>query len=247
MKRDIICRLRIFIDKLPRFIRESRFLFLIAKYIFKLPNELFTFREDFRKGKIKDLSILYSGESNLRLERASKNTDINSYHLKIIYSVIDSIKPKSIIDVGCGTGFLLELLDKRLSNCTLKGIDFSCPSSQKLKTNNDLNFIREDIYSSLVKLKSDSADLVICAHVLEHLSNPESLIQEIRRVTKKSLILICPLEKPYKWGMNYHVQFFKNSKNFIDFIRNDQNSSSSYSFYERIGDCLYIENKETKF
>ena len=164
MKRDSICRLRIFFDKLPRFIRESRFLFLIAKYIFKLPNELFTFREDFKKGKIKDLSILYSGESNLKLER-SNNTDINSYHLKIIYSFVDSIKPKSIIEVGCGTGFLLELLDKRLSNCTLKGIDFSCPSSQKLKTKNDLNFVREDIYSSLVKLKSNSFDLVICAHV----------------------------------------------------------------------------------
>ena len=85
MKRDSICRLRIFFDNLPRFIRESRFLFLIAKNIFKLPNELFTFREDFRKGKIKDLSILYSEESDLRLERASKNTDINSYHLKKLF------------------------------------------------------------------------------------------------------------------------------------------------------------------
>lgn len=192
------------------------------------------------------MSILYSGESDLKLER-SNNTDINSYHLKIIYSFIDSIKPKNIIDLGCGTGFLLELLDKRLTNCTLIGNDFNCPPSQKLKTNNDLNFVREDIYSSLVKLKSDSFDLVICAHVLEHLSNPDSLIQEIRRVTKKSFILICPLEKPDKWGMNYHVQFFKNSKNFINFIRNDQNSSSSYSFYERIGNCLYIEDKDTKF
>ena len=54
--------------------------------------------------------------------------------------------------------------------------------------------------------------------MLEHLSNPESLVQEIRRVAKKSLILICPLEKPYKWGMNYHVQFFKDSKNFVNFV-----------------------------
>ena len=37
----------------------------------------------------------------------------------------------------------------------------------------------------------------------------------MRRITKNNLILICPLEKRYKWGMNYHVQFFNNSKNLL--------------------------------
>ena len=156
MKRDIICRLRIFIDSLPRFIRESRFLFLFAKYIFKLPNELFTFREEYRKGKIKDLSILYSDSSDLQLERTSKDTDINSYHLDIIYHYVDLIKPKSIIDVGCGTGYLLKILDKRLTKCSLKGIDFNCPSSLNFKTNNDLEFIKDDIYTSLLSFESNS-------------------------------------------------------------------------------------------
>ena len=180
----------------------------------------------------------------MQLERTSEDTDINSYHLDIIYHYVDLIKPKSIIDVGCGTGYLLKILDKRLTKCSLKGIDFNCPSSLNFKTNNDLEFIKDDIYTSLLSFESNSIDLIICAHVLEHLSNPEKLIKQMRRITKNNLILICPLEKPYKWGMNYHVQFFRNSKNFVNFVSRDKKKSSSFSFHERIGDCLYVENKK---
>ena len=44
-------QIKTLIDKLPLFFRESLFLFLIAKYLFKLPNELFTFRDNFKREK----------------------------------------------------------------------------------------------------------------------------------------------------------------------------------------------------
>ena len=245
MKRDFVCRLRLIIDQLPRGIRESYFLFLIAKFIFRLPHKLFTFRQDYNSGKIKDLSLLYEPSSSLSLERTSKDTDINSKHLKIIYEYMKVLSPKSVLDVGCGTGFLLKTLDSKLNGCEFSGIDFNCSRSFKSLNKNRFNFTSGDVNNILKSLKTNSFEIVICAHVLEHLSKPKDLILEMRRIAKKRLILICPLEKPYKWGLNYHVQFFKTSNEFIQFARSENYSKNLFNHFERLGDCLYIEQIES--
>ena len=233
------------VDKLPKNIRENKFLFLIAKKIFNLPEDLYTFRENYNNGLIPDLSKLYMKNSDMYIERTSKDTDINSFHIELIKENVYTSQPKSVLDVGCGTGYLLELLDQKLENCNLLGIDFSSPSYTQDYDRNEVRFISGDIKENLKSLESNSFDLVICAHVLEHLSNPQEIIIEMRRICKKRLILICPLEKPYKWGLNYHVQFFASSMDFLKFVRKDDKSSEEYLSYERLGDCMYIEKKSS--
>ena len=193
---------------MTKFFRESKFLFLLAKIIFNLPSSLFTFRADYKKGKFKDLSSLYNPNSSLCIERASKDTDINSLHIEYIIHYVERLKSLNLLDVGCGTGYLLELLDKKLIGTNLRGIDFSCKENSINSFNNVIDLIAGDINNQLKSLPDNSFDIVICTHVLEHLSNPEEIVEEIRRISKKLLILICPLEKPYSWGLNYHVQFF---------------------------------------
>ena len=131
MKRDYVCRLRLLIDSLPPIIRDSRFLFLVAKILFDLPNELFTFREDYKNGLIKDLSKFYREGSKHKIKRITEGTDINSFCLRIIEDYIENIKPTSVLDAGCGTGFLLGNIDNILDNCELIGIDFSLPLMTK--------------------------------------------------------------------------------------------------------------------
>ena len=242
MKRDYVCRLRLLIDNLPPIIRESRFLFLIAKILFDLPNELFTFREDYKNGLIKDLSKFYREGSKHKIKRITEGTDINSFCLRIIEDYIENIKPTSVLDAGCGTGFLLGNIDNILDNCELIGIDFSLPLMTKKLSKNNFKFIQGDINYNLKQFKTNSIDFVICAHVLEHLDNPKELIIELRRITRLKLILICPLEKPFRWGLNHHVHFFESGEKFLEFVRSDYRSSNIYDSFERLGDCVYVES-----
>ena len=112
--------------------------------------------------------------------------------------------------------FLLNHIDKYFFTSKLVGIDFNAPSNESIKCNsrkNQIQFINGDIKSSLLNFSDDFFEIVLCTHVLEHLSNPEEILFQLRRVVKDKLIIICPLEKEYKWGMNYHVNFF--STNFF--------------------------------
>jgi ubiquinone/menaquinone biosynthesis C-methylase UbiE len=107
----------------------------------------------------------------------------------------------SILDVGCGEGFLLEHLPPVDSYI---GVDYSDESiklakvqSSKFKVQNDslkckVDFRQADVYK--LPFGDKSFDLVTCLEVLEHLDNYEKALQEIRRVAKKHVILSVPHE-----------------------------------------------------
>ena len=241
MKRDCVCLLRILVDSIPKFIRNSKILFKFSKLIFDIPESLFSFREKYNKGEIKDLSIFYSEHKKIALKRISKDTDINSFHLRIIKKYFKSIVPKSLLDAGCGSGYLLELFKKLNPSTNLVGIDYVYP----LLKDSKIKVIEGDILNTLNGFIENSFEFVICAHVIEHLSNADKVVMELRRVCSKVLIIICPIEKQLKWGMNYHINFFESKNSFINFINNtksnDPNNNNNYKSYYLLGDLMYIE------
>ena len=97
MKRDYICLIRLIADSIPKKIRNSYLFFKLAKQIFDLPEILYEFRDNFKKGLYDDLSIFYKKNSPYQLERTSEYTDINSKHINQIITLIRKEKPKSIL------------------------------------------------------------------------------------------------------------------------------------------------------
>ena len=243
MRRDIVCLMRIIADSLPRKIRDSYLFFRIAKLIYKLPENLYYFREKYDRGLYKDLSIFYDPDSPFFLKRSANNTDINSDHLNKIIDLVRNRKPKSLIDIGCGTGFLINLISNEFPKISLAALDFNIPSL--IKKDKKIKIFEGDIQSNLNNIENNKFEFVICAHVLEHLENPEIILDNLRRITSKYLLIVCPLEKKFKWGINYHINFFNNHLSFLGFIRrkskdeNNQIFKSNYSCY--LGDILYIE------
>lgn len=87
-----------------------------------------------------------------------------------------------ILDVGCG--------DKARGdvNC-----DLLVPDSRRgwdLDASKIRNFVKADVRA--LPFKSGSFDLVHCSHLMEHLEDPQLGIQELRRVSRKYVIVIVP-------------------------------------------------------
>ena len=103
--------------------------------------------------------------------------DFYNAHVKYkpIYSflgdlIVATLEPKSVIDLGCGCGFLLERL-KEHGVSTLKGIDGSDQAesdwSEDIKTFAEVH--------DLVKFKPEGRyDLAVCMEVAEHIPQDKS-------------------------------------------------------------------------
>ena len=94
-------------------------------------------------------------------------------------------------------------------------------------------------------MEENSIEFVTCCHVLEHLQDPVETLRELRRIASRCLIVVCPLEKKYKWGLNYHITFFPDKSSFLDFIfagyTESKSKNSKHSTFVRLGDAMYIE------
>ena len=83
-----------------------------------------------------------------------------------------------VLDVGCGTGGLLELMEGSNSGIWTCGIDLGHPPFYLAKG--------VLLRGSAIQLPfaNDSFDIVTCAHVIEHLYKPDACLHELIRVCR---------------------------------------------------------------
>lgn len=151
---------------------------------------------------------------------------INNF-FKVILGLVSGLKIESVLDVGCGEGFTLKKLREKKTGKKFTGVDSSKEAIEiGKKENPDLNLQIGDIYD--LKFKDKSFDLVISTEVLEHLEDPERAIKELKRVSKKYLLLSVPNE-PWFYFFNYtqwgkdigHINNWT-SKKFVKFVKSQR-------------------------
>jgi len=102
----------------------------------------------------------------------------------------NKIHQNAILDVGCGyNARLTSGIRERFSSCYLADLSIN----PKLKTQSipDLIFLEGPIEETLGLVKDESIDFIVANNILEHLYNPELVLNEFRRiVSKKGLIYI---------------------------------------------------------
>jgi methionine biosynthesis protein MetW len=110
---------------------------------------------------------------------------------KRIFDVVLNLEPKSILDIGCGNGFLISELTKHGILC--QGTDVSA-EAVKLCNEKGVKATQTDVDNSNLPFNSENFDVVICSEVIEHLFDPDHVLEEIRRVLaqKGFLVLTTP-------------------------------------------------------
>ena len=89
-----------------------------------------------------------------------------------------------ILDIGCGSGQLLERLKESGWQCY--GVELSPLASQKTR-GLGLNIFTGDLLSALYP--ADFFDVVVLNHTFEHLPHPNAILKEIHRILKTEGLL----------------------------------------------------------
>ena len=104
--------------------------------------------------------------------------------IEFVKKNISLLKNTTLLDIGCGNGFFTYYFAKI---CQVTGLDFS----KKILEINPHNKL---VYGDAENLPfpDQSFDITFCSSLLHHLNNPKKAMQEMKRVSKKYIIISEP-------------------------------------------------------
>jgi SAM-dependent methyltransferase len=105
----------------------------------------------------------------------------------------DTPSPASIVDVGCGDGMATDLAARANPGHRFVGLDWSADALRQAQTRG-LTLVRASVESAGLPIASASADVMIMSELIEHLVDPDSVLDEVWRVLKPggTLLLSTP-------------------------------------------------------
>jgi len=146
----------------------------------------------------RDYVEFYSNLNSISRRRA---TDLNSKSIELI---LQEIAPttKTLLDVGCGSGYLLNKIKERHSNIWLAGCDIFVPDMVS-------DYQRVIALAQSLPFSDDAFDVVTCCHTLEHILDIGPAIEELKRVALRKLIIVVPCQRYYYYTLDEHINFYR--------------------------------------
>lgn len=163
-----------------------------------------------------------------------RETDINK---KCLTKILGNIRGKTVLDAGCGRGYLVRRLAER--GFTATGVDVALDNRATADKPDSLTLIESPLET--LPFEDSQFDTVVCAHTLEHARNLPKALAELRRVCKQRLIVVLPCERPYKYHFSLHIHFFPYDFSVLAVLGTDR----PYTLEKLGGDWVYIEDNES--
>jgi 2-polyprenyl-3-methyl-5-hydroxy-6-metoxy-1,4-benzoquinol methylase len=180
---------------------------------------------------------------------------INAYYEK--YSILKNLpnnkneKKKTVLDIACGKGYLLETFAKN-KKYICYGLDLNIQDDKE-----NIKFISSS-FKNLDKIKKINADIIIINNFIEHIENMQDLYNIINIMKKDGCMIIITPDTDSKarlffgncWS-GYHAPRHKvlfNKINILELFSNIKNINlKSYKLYDPFTNIVSLSNliKET--
>ena len=130
------------------------------------------------------------GSSNIIVRKIMQGFDSS------LHELVTEANPSSIHEVGCGEGYWT--LKFKAQGFEVRGSDFSNTVIELANKNANDNGFPPDLFAarSIYALEPgrDSAELLMCCEVLEHLEKPREALRVLQKIAQKNVILSVPRE-----------------------------------------------------
>lgn len=211
---------------LPPAIRDSKFLmYPLYYYAYRGKNldKVMHLKSSFFKWSNKEITDFYT-QRDTRFSNKRK-TDLSNKCIDYIFKTFES-KNQTLLDVGCGNGYFLELASKKgfeTTGCDIIPNKKFAHSKYAVGSTESLPF------------EDDTFDIVTCSHTLEHVVHFDKAVEELKRVTKKFLCVTVPCQRPYYYTLDEHIRFFP-----YQWILEQEMKMTFYNCQKISGDLVFI-------
>ncbi|WP_372795042.1 class I SAM-dependent methyltransferase [Lutibacter sp.] len=176
-------------------------------------NDKFDMLETFPQPKLEDLGNYYESSDYISHTDSKKSfTDklyqiVKGYTLNKKLSLINSFKTeqKNLLDVGCGTGDFL--LNCKNNGWNVVGVEPNQNAKSLAESKLTVNSISK-IYTNLSDINSEKFDVITLWHVLEHVTNLEVYILNLKQLLKPNGVLVIAVPNFKSYDANYYKQFW---------------------------------------
>lgn len=128
-----------------------------------------------------------------------------------ILNRIITLNPRKVLDLGCGNGNVLKLLNENM-DAKLYGLDLSDKMilQAKKKLGNNAHLSVGDAEN--LPYNDNEFDAVICNASFHHYTKPHAVLKEIKRILRKGGILVLgDPTAPFNWYLKILNHFLKYS------------------------------------
>lgn len=118
-------------------------------------------------------------------------------YLDRLGSLFARAAPRTVLDAGCGEGYVQRGLFSRGLTAAWTGVDASAGAVDFARRRTPrARWVVADLRAT--RFPDRSFDLVLCSQVLEHIPQPEAVRDELARVSARWLLVSVPLEPVFR-------------------------------------------------